>query len=76
MKKKSLKPIPFLKEQQELAAMFEPEKVAYLFQSTASRHTSKITKTNPAKLEKTMENNRPHLIRSRNCILETDSSRS
>jgi len=36
MKSEPQKPIPFLKEQQELSAMFEPEKVAHYFQMVAT----------------------------------------
>jgi len=36
MKPEPQKPIPFLKEQQELSAMFEPEKVAHYFQMVAT----------------------------------------
>jgi len=36
MKSKPQKPIPFLKEQQELSAMFEPGKVARYLQITAT----------------------------------------
>jgi len=36
MKPKPPKPIPFLKEQQELSAMFEPEKVARYLQIAAT----------------------------------------
>jgi hypothetical protein len=36
MKPEPLKPIPFLKEQQELSAMFEPEKIAHYFQMVAT----------------------------------------
>jgi len=36
MKPKPQKPIPFLKDQQELSAMFEPEKVAHYLQITAT----------------------------------------
>jgi len=36
MKPKSQKPIPFLKQQQELSDMFEPEKVTRYFKITAT----------------------------------------
>lgn len=36
MKPKPKKPIPFLKEQQELAALFEPEEVAQYFRDDST----------------------------------------
>jgi hypothetical protein len=36
MKPEPQKPLSFLKEQQELSAMFEPEKVAHYFQMVAA----------------------------------------
>ena len=44
MKPNSPNPIPFLKDQQELSAMFEPEKVAHYFRTDAAE----LNTTKPA----------------------------
>jgi hypothetical protein len=49
MKSKSIEPIPFLKEQQELAALFETEEVAQYFrnESAGSKNTPTSSKSPP-----------------------------